>query len=53
MLMKGKKLKFRFHKSESEKSREEIVQALVEATIKKVLAEQELSYYNGIKAYTS
>ncbi|MDQ0197098.1 hypothetical protein [Neobacillus ginsengisoli] len=48
-----KKFKFNFKPSDSGKQAEEIIQELVEQTIKKVLAEQETKYYNRLKEHTS
>ncbi|SEM34476.1 hypothetical protein SAMN05192533_102259 [Mesobacillus persicus] len=51
--MKGKKFNFRFHKSTSDKTPDEIIQALVDNTIKKVLTDYDKKYYNSFKEYTS
>ncbi|MCM3692212.1 hypothetical protein [Neobacillus niacini] len=49
------KLRFRFHHSHSKdgKTAEEIIQSLVDSTIKRVLAENEKKYYNRLKEHTS
>ncbi|USK78935.1 hypothetical protein LHV56_19070 [Peribacillus frigoritolerans] len=48
-----KDFNFSFRKSEEGKTAEEIIQTLVDTTIKKVLTEYQNKYYNSLKEYTS